>query len=608
MYICSKYLRYCSGYVPRVVPYSYLAVGTQLLLLLLLSVNRGTNTTAFAWTSNSASATKQGISGCYRTTSFLSTTVTTTSTTGTTRTLRRQPMTLSETVSASESTTASPSVVVLPKLPLPPPICSNVVGTWAYDTMSRRIGQEILCNIVWHDCADDLSQLHFLSIRDAIMALRTELQFAATTPLTLLPSLPPVTAIPDANLQQQQQQQQSVITEWEQWNTILQPYVVETHDTWLSAPWLMTEFYLYRRLMQCLDYWNPQSAGYMYDPFRIQKRNGLITSTGNAEPALTKLQHVSQQPPPLPTTTVVVDRRDRRRRDDDDDDDTTTTTTIQTGLLLAIQLSLWGNKMDLSLWPADVQAANTDVFTSILEQASTNLLHDDSTILNEYCQTLRRRNVAALAALDGSSSSPPTTNIDIIVDNAGFELVTDLALAQYLIESGIAGTVTFQMKSHPTFVSDALIKDLYETVEYYENLDRTKYPACVYAGQQWRKLLNSGQWVCVEHSFWVQPLAMWDMYESLRSELQSRCNLAFVKGDANYRRLLGDREWDLSAPFEDVVGCYFPVPVCALRTLKAEIGCGMDPQQIERAASLDQNWMTNGRFGVVHFGQGSKRT
>lgn len=98
---------------------------------------------------------------------------------------------------------------------------------------------------------------------------------------------------------------------------------------------------------------------------------------------------------------------------------------------------------------------------------------------------------------------------------------------------------------------------------------------------------------------------MWDMTEPLRSEMAGRCDLAFVKGDANYRRLLGDCVWDYTAPFDDVVGCYFPCPVCALRTLKAEIGCGMDAAQVKRAQALDPNWMTNGRFGVVHYGKGA---
>ena len=61
----------------------------------------------------------------------------------------------------------------------------------------------------------------------------------------------------------------------------------------------------------------------------------------------------------------------------------------------------------------------------------------------------------------------------------------------------------------------------------------------------------------------------------------------------------------MTANFDDVVGAYFPCPVCALRTLKAEIGCGMDADQIERAKTLDPNWQVNGRFGVVQFGRGA---
>lgn len=228
-------------------------------------------------------------------------------------------------------------------------------------------------------------------------------------------------------------------------------------------------------------------------------------------------------------------------------------------------------------------------FISFLSIASENLLHDDLGALASYCDELRK---------NGGG------NVDIIVDNAGFELITDLALAQHLIESGIASCVTFQLKSHPTFVSDAVEVDLREHVQHYAELDPESFPNAQAAGVKWQKLLEEGKWKCHEDNFWCQPFAMWQMTEPLRSDLKKRCDLAFVKGDANYRRLLGDRIWDLSAPFEKVVGAYFPCPVCALRTLKAEIGCGMSPEQVKRAKELDENWMVNGRFGVVQFAPG----
>ena len=76
---------------------------------------------------------------------------------------------------------------------------------------------------------------------------------------------------------------------------------------------------------------------------------------------------------------------------------------------LAAAFALWGNKMDLSIWPADAENSSLDVFAKILHAADENLLHDDTDELTEHCEMLRERGWG---------------KIDIIVDNAGFELVT----------------------------------------------------------------------------------------------------------------------------------------------------------------------------------------
>jgi hypothetical protein len=434
----------------------------------------------------------------------------------------------------------------LPRLALPEPIRSETPGTWAYDTMSRRIDSEIL-ERTYQDNKETFESAKFAGILARFKELRFELQHAASTKLSYLEDLP-VTAASNAKQQK----------EHEEWQQLLKPHV-EKQETWLSAPWMITEFYLYRRLLQALGYFSSKSPGYLYDPFRKSKKDGLSSSVGSAEPFLKRL-------PTLPKT--------------------------KEGLLVATEIALWGNKMDLSLWPADASQGNLDIFTAILEQASDNFLANDGDLLASYC--------AKLQAQGGG-------NVDIVVDNAGFELVTDLALAQYLIESKIAKVVTFQLKSHPTFVSDAMERDLLDTVEHYASLDESQFPGARSAGETWTEFLKNGQWKCHQDPFWCQPFAMWDMTEPLRTDMHTRCELAFVKGDANYRRLLGDRMWDLSSPFEDVVGAYFPCPVCALRTLKAELGCGMEASQVERARQLDDQWMVNGRFGVLHFGKGAGR-
>ena len=80
-----------------------------------------------------------------------------------------------------------------------------------------------------------------------------------------------------------------------------------------------------------------------------------------------------------------------------------------------------------------------------MESASDNLLHDDFERLAGYCGKLRE---------NGGG------NVDVIVDNAGFELITDLALAQHRIESGIASCVTFQLKSHVSLLDSLGVYDM----------------------------------------------------------------------------------------------------------------------------------------------------
>ena len=376
----------------------------------------------------------------------------------------------------------------VPALDLPQPIRSETEGTWAFDTMSRRVDGEIL-ERTFQDNEEHFKK--WPKVMEAFEQLRKDLQNAADTKLAY-----PKEAHEGAS--------DEVKLEVEQWKEILKPHV-EAGETWLSSPWMVSEFFVYRRLMDCLGYWDPTSDGYQYDPFSKQKLAGLKSSTASAESVLSKIVQ-------LPATDA--------------------------GLEIALSIPLWGNKMDLSLWPADA-SQNQDVFAEILEKAQENLLHDDSDAVAQHCAALREK---------GGGS------VDIIVDNAGFELVTDLAAAQYLIDSGIAKTVTFQLKSHPTFVSDALTKDLLDTVEFYANLDQNEYPAAQAAGLKWKAFLDKGQWKCVENAFWVQGLSMWKMHAPLYEELKERCDLAIVKGDANYRRLLGDLMWDTAAPFDKVVG------------------------------------------------------
>ena len=75
--------------------------------------------------------------------------------------------------------------------------------------------------------------------------------------------------------------------------------------------------------------------------------------------------------------------------------------------------------------------------------------------------------------------------------------------------------------------------------------------------------------------------------------------MVFVKGDANYRRQIGEKQWDFSTPFEEI-SKYWGCPVCCLRTMKSEVACGIPKEEQRRAREEDPAWLVTGRYGVVH--------
>jgi hypothetical protein len=152
------------------------------------------------------------------------------------------------------------------------------------------------------------------------------------------------------------------------------------------------------------------------------------------------------------------------------------------------------------------------------------------------------------------------------------------------------------LKPHPTFVSDATIQDVRDTLEVLAADSDTEVRSLAHRLQNY---IAEGRLLYREDPFWTLPLVFWEMPEALRSEL-AQSSLIFIKGDANYRRCLGDRKWSYTTPFEDIV-CYFPAPFVALRTLKSEVAAGLQLEQIETLNQEDSQWLTNGQWGVIQF-------
>jgi len=237
---------------------------------------------------------------------------------------------------------------------------------------------------------------------------------------------------------------------------------------------------------------------------------------------------------------------------------------------------LWGNQADMSMWPGGTN--DDDSIDDQSPQAHT--LVDDS--------------AAVVAHLFDRPA--PADQVDILLDNAGFELVADLHVVAYLLAHNLARHVRLLAKVHPVFVSDALKKDVMETISFLADDDDANVTTI---GRRLIEFMAAGRLSLQDDWFWNSPLAAWEMPEALRRDL-AKADLLISKGDANYRRWLGDRHWPFTTPFGDVVA-YTPAPLAALRTLKAEVMVGLTEETLRQVSQADPDWLANGSWGVIQY-------
>jgi uncharacterized protein with ATP-grasp and redox domains len=329
------------------------------------------------------------------------------------------------------------------------------------------------------------------------------------------------------------------------WDTYIEPYL---NKAWLDTPFYFAEAYFYRRIIEAIWYFNLK-----IDPFELQKRTSLET-------VMEFVRTASQY-------QTIFDFPNVRRGE-------------KWNVILhnLLYLNLWGNRADLSLNPSEAGTFRQE----ILE----NNCNSERILLNDVLLIIKK------------ITHLQNTRIDFIVDNAGFELVSDLFVIDFLLTSQVAKMVYVHLKSHPTFVSDAMIKDVHFTLKSLaHDSDRNVRNIAI----RLQSYLDEKRLHLVDHFFWTSPLFFWEMPESLAQEL-GQCDLVFVKGDANYRRLVGDYHWPKITSFDAIVG-YFPTEFVVLRTLKSEVILGLSQEKIKDLDVLDPQWLVNGSWGLIQLGK-----
>ncbi|KAK0544853.1 Hairy/enhancer-of-split with YRPW motif protein 2 [Tilletia horrida] len=207
------------------------------------------------------------------------------------------------------------------------------------------------------------------------------------------------------------------------------------HPTWFHASWLFAECHLYatlRALFAHSTHWTE------FDPFALQKIQTL-KSSGDAIRALAK------------SVSSVIESSDVANSPEG-----------QKALFLEMAtMSLWGNATDLSLLTSLSYKDIQDLQASSAEQQRAKarfiLANDLERTWDDVFAHLPNHTPQQLVAAEGTDSVG--VRVDIVLDNSGFELYTDLLFADWLLSTGKVREVVFHPKNMPWFVSDVNSSD-----------------------------------------------------------------------------------------------------------------------------------------------------
>lgn len=237
-----------------------------------------------------------------------------------------------------------------------------------------------------------------------------------------------------------------------------------------------------------------------------------------------------------------------------------------------LEICLWGNATDLSL------------LTNLTYEDIQKLQGSEARKASEKNILANDLGAAHAALLQARREGRAERRVDIVLDNAGFELYVDLILAGYLLSSGLATTVVLYPKTIPWFVSDVVPDDFaallnaladprtfYETPSDDEKLRGAAPPPPLsdaeaadlrFLFDEWGRHHAEGRLVLRPRQSWTWPGSYWrlppldpELYEDLKAS-----ELVVFKGDLNYRKLTGDVSFTTPFPSHPVyIIFFFPI-------------------------------------------------
>ncbi|XP_063598157.1 damage-control phosphatase ARMT1-like [Penaeus indicus] len=433
----------------------------------------------------------------------------------------------------------------------PQPLSGRRVGSFAYLTIKDRL-PVILTKVIDFLCREKVSigkqygeaaQEGCKEVIGRLSQLKNEMQ--TNKPFRILQADPSASPHDDSD----------------EYNRELEKFTIENEEQpkWFTAPWLYAECYMYARIHEAFYLCDPLRG---FDPFLVQKQKALVDSKG------------------------AVDCLSKRVMTACNSVSNFTQQLLKQYVIQLLEVCLWGNRCDLSISGGADRAQESDIFSS-LDKMRPQILDNNADLLWQLLVSLPE----------------DQRDLVLVLDNAGFELVSDLCFLTFLMESALATSVTIHTKTRPWFVSDTLHSDLMWTIEKLREFGDSNAEMA----NKWANYLSSGQWKISENKFWTQHHDFASMNEvdpRLYSEL-CKASLVIFKGDLNYRKLTGDLDWPTNSSFQRALRGFSPAPILVLRTAKGGPVVGLAPGVAERTAAVASDWNISGDYGLIQLCTGS---
>ncbi|KAG7447265.1 DUF89 domain-containing protein [Guyanagaster necrorhizus] len=373
----------------------------------------------------------------------------------------------------------------------------------------------------------------------------------------------------------------------ETYNAELERLAAISKNTWFTAPWLFAECYLYRLIWSFLlqtTHWR------RYDPFRAQKIDAFQKS------GVAIYSWVAQLNTEIATIIHELDHAKKNIEENVDN--------LRVLFQEMVQMCLWGNSIDLSLL-TNLSLSDIEHLQAVGKDAQAAreafILKDDQETAWDHLKSLK----------DG--------RIDFVLDNAGFELFTDLVFADFLVtHTPYVSKVVMHPKLIPWFVSDVTPSDFSQTFDLLLD-DAFLASSCPteaekkhlrYMTERWKDYVERGifslsvpistplgEGIGSTADFWTTHLPYWNMKihaQSLWTDFHLNSSLVIFKGDL---KLTGDISWPTLTPFRVAIAGPLAgsFPLLSLRTSKADVVVGVSNEVAAQLNKTDKHWRVNGR-------------